>query len=458
MKGRLGILLLSLPFSVLADVLFIDLNTSPKEVQAAERAAQKRGEKLIVLPEIPSSVQKKLGVLNNDLQKVESQIRKKNCEMTVSKECDDLLSKETQLNNEKRSLTHRLKIGPSELTKALKRIEKNNIQLTSVVFSGHDGNGVFMGTAGGFREPDIAEAFDAVPRLKKGVRSVMLWGCYTANMGALNHWWKKTFPDAELIAGFDGVAPSGAKAGSANYLEDILVKEKELTAIKDEKEMALAFKRLKDVPYMNAALCSNDIYVSNSLTFSLGQADANCQTQNLESIQKIYSCYKNAETPACANPPSDYRTGELRQIYNNLQRYRHCFEEKSTADIPNPENVIRLLLFENVKTNFYKEYEKELAAFDRYLDLIEAPSDLRFSKDRSLVKANRAEILRRINGIRAHLNEKGGIVKRIVSPAMGSVYNGLDTLQSCLGELATNCVPFGWVEPEHNESRLRDFL
>ncbi len=52
MKHVLIILIFFLGMSAQADVLFVDLNNSPTEVEAAERAAEARGERLIVFPEL----------------------------------------------------------------------------------------------------------------------------------------------------------------------------------------------------------------------------------------------------------------------------------------------------------------------------------------------------------------------------------------------------------------------
>ena len=43
-----------------ADVLFIDLNMSSKEIDAARRGAAARGEKLIVIPNISEQARKKI--------------------------------------------------------------------------------------------------------------------------------------------------------------------------------------------------------------------------------------------------------------------------------------------------------------------------------------------------------------------------------------------------------------
>lgn len=463
MKGTLLALLVFTFFSqsVLADILFVDLNNSFKEVEAAKRAAEKRGEKLIVLPAIPAETQKKIQSIENNLRTIENKMEKLGCADTNSKDCEKLYDEGTELGEKKRAFFKSYRLTGKELGQALKSIENKKSQLSSVVFSGHDGNGMFMGELGGFKEAEIAKAFSQVPQLKKGVRSVMLWGCYTANMGALNHWWKKSFPDAEVIAGFDGVAPSGLREGSSNYLEDVLVKEKEMTAIKDEKVLAAFFKKIKDVRSMNAALCSNNIYVSNSMSFSLGQTDASCEGVDLGPVKEIYSCYKNAETEKCANPPSDYSRGELRQIYNTLQSYRHCFEGKEAADLPDPENVIRLLFFNNVKKHFSNEYVASLEDLDKELENLKVPKDLRFSRkysSQTIAEMSRAELIRRINGVRDFLSTKNSFVNRVLSPSLGSSLKGLESLQTCLGEVSPSCIPFGWVEPEQHERPIRDLF
>lgn len=65
--------------SVYADILFIDMNNSSKEIDAAKRAAATRGEKLIVLPKLPQEDQKELAKVLSQLQIERSRLRKLGC-------------------------------------------------------------------------------------------------------------------------------------------------------------------------------------------------------------------------------------------------------------------------------------------------------------------------------------------------------------------------------------------
>lgn len=182
----------------------------------------------------------------------------------------------------------------------------------------------------------------------------MLWGCYTANLSSLSGKWKKMLPNVEMIAGFDGIAPAGSKPGSATYLEDALSQEKRLTEIKDRKVLEKNFKALRNVPNMNAAICVGDSFVSHKASLSLSEMYNMCATTDFQKIKDVYNCYKNATTPACANPPANTGSSELRAIYNKLQDIRHCTEINPQRDLPTTDQVIRLIFFENVKANYIK--------------------------------------------------------------------------------------------------------
>lgn len=106
-------LLLSIPLFIshaFADILFIDLNNSPKEIEAAKKAAYARGEKVIVLTS----------------------------------------SKKTPFIDDK------------NISSLLTDLKKKNVKLSSVVISGHDGNGEFHGAFGRVSEPALERAFKKI--------------------------------------------------------------------------------------------------------------------------------------------------------------------------------------------------------------------------------------------------------------------------------------------------------
>ena len=190
MKLLLGLLFIIITNfnTVYADILFLDLNNSPKEIEAAKKAAKQRGEKLIVFPEramrYPADIEQNLN---------------------------------------------------QKLTELKSKNQQNKI--SSLIISGHDGNGHFTGSKGSMSYSDFANILESHPELKESVKSLYLWGCYTATPGSIINNWKPTFKNLDVIIGYDGSAPANDKLAGHNYLADALVKEKKMTSAKTDKQL-----------------------------------------------------------------------------------------------------------------------------------------------------------------------------------------------------------------------------
>lgn len=441
-----------------ADILFIDMNNSSKEIQAAEKAATTRGEKLIVLPRLSLDDQKELAKISKELQIEKSKLRKLGCAASeeemesmdnIPEDCNNRYGRLYDLEKQKEKITQKNFLNKNNLSKEIKAIKNSGVKLTSLILSGHDGNGHFFGENADLSEETIEEAFKKNPPMGNNIRSLMLWGCYTANLSSLTGNWKKMLPNVEMIAGFDGVAPAGSKPGSATYLEDALTQEKRLTEIKDRKTLEKNFKALRNVPTMNAAICIGDSFVSHKASLSLSEMYKICDSTDFQKIKDVYNCYKNATTPACANPPANTGNSELRAIYNKLQDTRHCLEVKPQPDLPTTDQVIRLIFFGNVKANYVKNALNDLKALDELLKKLGAPAGLTLS---DMGKLTRAELLARFTKINQFLESITGpfnnqLYNNPLTPEAKLLAQKMSILQTDLGELKPFQIPFEWVEP-----------
>lgn len=438
-----------------ADVLFIDFNNSKKEIDAARKASQMRGEKLIVFPMLNDDDAKLISQLKKELSSSKALYHKCGASPSCDKFSDKVILVEARINE----INSKYALNPEGIQKQLAQLDTRKINLSSVVISGHDGNAQFFGTNGAVHERDLEEAFKKCSPVGDSVRSVMLWGCYTANIGSISNSWKKMLPNIELIAGFDGVAPSGEKLASSQYLEDILVQEKKLTAIKDKKQLQAVFKSLKSVPTTNASLCTDNAFVTNKLALSMDEINKVCGSLDFEKIVSIFNCYKNAVAPNCVNPPQNTSSGELRLVYNKLQETRHCWEWEAPPDFPSLDVLIRLIFFDNVKKNILKFAKDDFKKLDELMIKLGAPSDLRFSDWENL---NRSKVLDRITKINKFIESIIGPFNQPrydnpLAPEAMIVKDMMYGIQNSFGEMVPLVVPFDWVEPTPVSKPLTSF-
>jgi hypothetical protein len=190
-----------------------------------------------------------------------------------------------------------------------------------------------------------------------------------------------------------------------------------------------------------------------------------CDSFNAATMDS-FLCFDEGK-PGCENPPSDHR-GPLRELYNFLQKNRHCrgaLVEKY-PQIPSLEYLIRLIYLDNVKGNFEAHHGAEAPAFNRVL----ASAGISSPRLDAFGRSSRAEDAKAFGAIseafvRAgyrdfsfidrsdwreviHANFVANSLTILLGP---SWYRGFDQ----------SCVPFSWVDPgsrEKDSCRLSEFL
>ncbi len=386
-----------------ADILFLDMNKAPLEIAAAKRAAAARGEKLIVIPAPGNS----------------------SSGMTIEQFGQEL-----------------------QLLKAQK------VSLSSVVVSGHDGNGNFSGDNGSLSATHIRDAFEKAKPVGDNVRSLLLWGCYTTTPGSIEFRWKNALPNVSAVIGFDGSAPSKERLGSHTYLEDYLKREESLLKIRDARQLAAAYNSIRNIKLMKSAACINDTYLTpttapRTMQSILGSC-MNVPATTKESEQ--FTCYFESK-PGCETIPANTPQSPLRVYYNHLQATSHCNDQLLTASIyrADPDSVIRLILFDNVVTNFQKLNSGEIAHINKMLEDAQAPAELRIG---DLTKMNRSDIRKLLGQVKSALTVPNEILYKDNSDSeieaiAGRVatFDMASKMGSTLHSLGTGCVPFEWVEP-----------
>lgn len=427
-----------------ADILFLDLNGNPKEIEATRAAAEKRGEKVVVIPEITKEVAVKQLQLKAVTNKAREAYGASRCDLASgnAQKCETLRKNLDQAEKNFRAFTDQTKMTQKKLSDKLGQLKSQGVQLSSIVLSGHDGNGHFAGTFGELSDKELSEAFQKNSPVGDSVRSMALWGCYTANIGSLSQYWKKALPNVEVIAGFDEKGPLGNSPANWAYLKDFLTKEKSLSAIKDEKELQKALSKIEGANITNASICVGGKYASKEMAMDLSNAQSLCEGSYLKD-SLVYDCYLNAGK-GCENPPSNTSTSELRTFYENLQQYAHCNEiidRESKPDTPSRDKLIRLIFYKEVKKNFSDNFKLQMEAYNSQLKKVGAPKELIWG---DITKMTRAEILAKLNATSDFLAGKNreDSALRPELQAIGMTFSM--GIQPVLGDLNT---PFAWVEP-----------
>ncbi len=280
----------------------------------------------------------------------------------------------------------------------------------------------------------------------------MLWGCYTGTPSSLEFNWKKQLPNLDLLAGFDQMAPLSATLASPQQLHDILAREKKLTAQKDLASLKAQFKGLSYANMTNVSLCVRDNYINNRTSSKMSALLEGCNIKSIDQgLMSEYRKYLNAE-PGYENPPTNTGSNKIRQFYNNLQANEHCrkfFAEQGIYDLPQPDQVVRLIFFDNYKKNFQANQKVEIERINELLKKFKAPEDLKIP---DLTKLNRQQVIDLVSKLQVFANQQKYMSSNYENN-FGKEVIELNSLvyQSSQYLRLNNLGPFGWVEPENNQ-------
>ena len=391
-----------------ADVLFIDMNNSVNEMAYAEAAAKARGERLIRIPPVTPEKAQELVEVSRTLHQA-GWNKSKACAKKDSVDCQAATKAHRAAIAAKKKVASTVpRVSRATLTKYLKNIDASGARVSSVVLSGHDGNGWFGGGNGNLYDGELRAAMNSVPRLRNGVGSLYLWGCYTTTRGGLEYKWKGVFPGAKMVAGFDGRGPDDSRKANWTFLKDLMVKEKPLTEARstaDAEKLVKGLDNINNLTYGVYLDCngSPDTLFNSQGTFKLKEEMAKCPTLDQPKTIERFWCYQEAR-PGCEDVPADTTGGELRKIYKYVHDTFHCDEvlTKMGSERPLPDEAMRLLFDKSVRYNLERFNRTE---FKRYNDLIRQLGLGDHLLLQNLSKLTRKQWLDKINGLKAAYNE-----------------------------------------------------
>ncbi len=400
-----------------ADILFLDLNNSSKEIEAAKKAAKQRGEKLIVFPDKPIG-------FSTDIDQ-------------------DLNQKLTELKS-----------------------KNQQSKISAMIISGHDGNGHFTGSNGSMSYSAFTNILGSHPELKESVKSLYLWGCYTATPGSIINNWKPTFKNLDVIIGYDGSAPANDKLAGHNYLTDALVKEKRMTNAKTDKELKSVFNSLAHVKNVHASMCKGDTYLSNKKMASLQKLKEQCNETEADKWGDVFQCYMYGEKPKppenqdldCTDIPTNTSNGKLRDMYNYLQDTAHCDDLITTTRGRDREQVIRLIFYKKVLKNYFVSNKE---CIDEINSSLSASGSTQKIDPQEWPNLKRSEILKKSSDISKEIYNINNPatdqdVNKFTAKSIDSIIQK-ETARSCisqigvLNDLVPGFIPFSWVEDNSKE-------
>lgn len=359
-------------------IVMYDLNFIFQEVEAARRAACERGQSLVVLP-YGYEKHKELGEYKEVAYRNKTWAKNNKCtESSTSSKCKRYKEK-LELADKAFNRTfdqYKKEHGNIYPDDDFEKLADKGKRITSMILSGHDGSGNFSANGQSISKELIVEAykdhFDYDNPEDDPLKSLCLWGCYTATPAEIKSWTDQ-LPSVDMIAGFHGSGPSIGKTASVTALEDFLVQEGKIVQEQNAARLDRRLKAISNINYTLAAAyvktCNNrEYYLSHEKYKQKGKTKyarnfdeftLECGDRFKEQYEKHYAeflKYYHGEKPI----PKDTTDGELRYIYNFARQSAHCIEELYPDSLLTETRAGLLLFFDGVKENFYANFEDEL--------------------------------------------------------------------------------------------------
>jgi hypothetical protein len=445
--GLFNLLLFLIFFSQksIADALFIDTNMANREVYLLSELSDSAN---AIFPEMPNADRKLIDDLNpkyNHWLKLGSQCNDQN--KTRERNCRPFWESFGQIENERRAVFQRNRFNFAKLEGFLKKIELGSRIFDKIIISGHNGLGDFYGDTGSLSIAELEKLLEQFPRLRSNAQSLFLWGCYTTTPYKVTSLWQVLFPNAKIIAGYNGMSARSDSSANIRYLGDLLSIVEPLGESDNTQEVIDKINAIPKIENLNFAVFQKqtNTYVSKKFNGDIAEAQSqNCRSaeSKIESSRRIFECYYFANLPNCENVPANEHQSELRSTYNFLQAVDGC-NDRSQGELMSTSVTIRLIKFRNILKNFAFFYGDKLKEANTILTELNAPANVMIP-DFSVAKLSRAQVLLFLKNyydflqISSAKKNKKSLILRVTYLLMSK----------SLYQLSAACVPFGWVEPD----------
>lgn len=365
-------------------VVFLDANNSYAEVVAAQKAACSRGESIVIHPHSEESLQTfSRAKYDYDIASERVRVCENRRRKDSSVNCNDTYLKRTEATNKFNTISNQTsykekRLDGTTVRNLFKSLADKDIEISSVVASGHDGGGAFRGSLGALSKSDISlgikNAYKGKEDLLADFTSILLWGCYTTNPAEVMSW-RTLFPGLNVIAGFDGSGPNNIRPAGANYLKDILLKEKDITTADRYEDIKNLINKVKHINYTFHGIwarstCSaaefyqvmrkerqsdgKDKYVRHTIDFDNPDCDfyREFSKHSVQMLDQFFAGHKDI--------PHDTDNGVMRNVYTFLRQSSHALDKCGIRYSATPDQAGLLLFYRDVYKNFLNVFEKEI--------------------------------------------------------------------------------------------------
>lgn len=400
-------------------ILFIDLNKASNERKAAQEAAARLGENIIFLPD------------PNDPNA--------NYEMDIS-DVNGLLDK---------------------LSKPPKTTD-----IVSVIVSGHDGDEEFWGAPGGsFDHNELVDALAKHYEITKHLRSLYLWGCYTASAGSIKaillpeylggrSGSKVKFP-LEVIGGMPDQGPADYRPYDGECLKEALLLENQVTTERDTKVISdLLYGMSMNTFHDYAELVGCNYYHEGKVEDIYKEptqedCDYLMRDFSMRNFTQFLMAKKNGVDDG-TDVPDDTQNGTLRTVYNYILDNAKCKKyEPSYPDLTQP----RLLLFYNtIRAALAKANLPQLNQLNADLTKLGISAQLQAKELADHHVLNHHDLLERLRDMRRALDyARGSATDKATWQEASFLYNGfyeLLTIESPRVLHDNRILPRSWIESD----------
>lgn len=408
-------------FSLMADIVVIQLKPNWSTVEATKRAAEARGEKVISYPKSAGNPY----------------------------------------------------IDATGIQKIFEEIERSGRDISSIVFSGHDGSGNFFGDYGDVYSDDVQKALEKTPRLKNSVKSLVLRGCYSATKNQImsSSDWRESFPNLDYIFGFDGAAPSSERPHSKNFVEGVLKLEHEHQSLNSSKELKDLLLDIELFKYTGAAAwhqsqCGREFYYSqyhpttNGEELNLNAQRAACngtaKKAERDRYRSVVKKFMEGKEVGFYLPPTQHQGTELRSAYAFIQANQHCVSMGAWTNesIYQPERVLSLIYFDYIRDNFMTN--QKFDNFNTTIQGLVARNNMTIRTPADFKNASRQQWAQYQHDVNRFITSSAGQqLRNTNSKQYTDLYNMNRMLKDVIVDLNYNVIPNEWIDSHHSNVAIQ---
>ncbi len=363
-------------------VVYVDTNLSHREMDAAKKAACKLGKRFVVIPSDSKAIER-ISRARENMDYTGNLLA--NC-LRIKGDCSEKEKEHDQYAKDFYDLDRENfpKVDNKIFQEEIQKLADQNIAITSLTISGHNGGSTIDGDIGLVDiykiQNSLKDVYKNKPDLLEKLNSVHLWGCYTTTAGnAIG--WRNSLPGLDVVVGFYGSGPSRDKVGGHNLLEDSIIKSEKLGKTHDKETLYSMIHGLSNIQETFAAILvsnqCNEYYYLNSSDYDEKRIihqfddldsliDSTCSVSN-SLFEELHSRniekYFIGELPI----PENTTSGPIREIYSFMRQHSNCLEDDYFYGNYTPDSLALLLFYNNVKQNFYDSFKDRVDSLEEDL-------------------------------------------------------------------------------------------